>query len=145
MKTIFTVAFALYAAAVSAETPTVTEFQEIPAKYCGVYYLHEKTLPDVGWTREIFSPAKPFASIEARRITLNGGKRLKVTTIRQMVAPGLNNGQPQLIIHFEKTDFYWGISEKPDSKFAIIQTANNPPRLEPAQMQATIFLVSQKQ
>ena len=131
-------------AAGSAELPVATELPEIPAKYCGTYYLHKQTVPDVGWKGEDFSPAKPFARIEAKRIILDGGKTLKITRITKLVAKGLSDGQPIYNVQFEKADFGWGIKEAPDAKLTIIQTSPEP-YMHLDKMQATIFLVSQKQ
>ena len=130
------------------EPPVVTKLAEIPAQYCGTYYLHETTTfaQDGGRPEpEHFLPAKPFGRIEAKQITLGDGKLLKVTEVNQMMIAQLNGGRPQLIVKFEKTDLTWSISERPNSKLTIAQADFNPHqnRIKIKNMAATIFKVSQ--
>lgn len=125
-----------------AELPVVTQLQEIPAQYCGTYYLHGKASPDAGM--EQFSAAQPFGKIAAKQITLADGKLLKVTSIQQTVLPKRDGAAQKTLINiqFEQADFTWGIGEMPDSKLAIVQTGFSA---DPQKMQGTMFVVSQKQ
>ena len=130
------------AAPAVTEPPIVTELAEIPAQYCGIYYLHGTGSVEAGM--EFFSPTKPFGRIEARLITLGGGKPLKVASIQRTVLPSRDGSAQKTVINiqFEQVDFTWGLSELPDSKLAILQTVFN---LDSKKMQGTMFVVSQKQ
>jgi len=130
------------AAPAATEPSVVTELAEIPAQFCGTYYLHGTGSMEAGM--EYFSPTKPFGRIAARLITLCGGQPLKVASIQRTVLPGHDGGAQKTVINiqFEQADFTWGISEMPDSKLAILQTVFN---LDSKKMQGTMFVVSQKQ
>ena len=124
------------------EPPVVTELAEIPAQYCGIYYLHGTGSVEAGM--EYFSPTKLFGRIAARLIALGGGQQLKVASIQRTVLPSRDGGAQKTVINiqFEQADFTWSISEMPDSKLAILQTVFN---LDSKKMQGTMFIVSQKQ
>ena len=116
------------------ETPVVTELPEIPAKYCGAFYLHGKDDNDSGVIKQ-FSPAKAFGRIEAKRITLDGEEPLTVKSITQIDRSSLKG----ILMRFEKKDFAWGITEMPDSTLRIMQIDVH------LKLPATTFIVSQKQ
>ena len=130
------------AASAATESPVVTELAEIPAQYCGIYYLHGTGSVEAGM--EYFSPTKLFGRIGARLIMLDGGKQLKVASIQRTVLPSRDGSAQKTVINiqFEQVDFTWGLSELPDSKLAILQTVFN---LDSKKMQGTMFVVSQKQ
>ena len=124
------------------ESPVVTELAGIPAQFCGTYELQGTGNVESGM--EYFSPAQPFGRIEARRITLSGGRQLKVASIQRTVFPGRDGAAQKTMINlqFEQVDFAWGISEMADSKLAILQTVFN---LDSKKMQGTMFVVSPTQ
>jgi len=129
MKTVFAVAFALFATLVSAEPPDRIKLPEIPAKYCETYYLHGQDSNDCGEVEQ-FSPAKAFGRIEAKQVRLAGGELLKIKSINQMERGGL-------LIRFEKIDFCWGLIEMPDSTLRIMQVDIH------LKKRTTTFIVSQ--
>ena len=142
MKSFIAMAFVLCAAMVSAEPPVMTELPEIPAKYCGTFYLHGKIDPDGKFDH--FSPAKPFGRIEAKQVMFDDGKLLKITTIEQTEMDSRWSGNLQhqqvIIVRFEETDFTWAIGAGPDSTFSIAQSVFN---WDPTKMRVTMFIVSQ--
>ena len=103
----------------SIEQTISTKLQEIPAKYYGTFYVHQ--MVGVRGNAELVSPAKLFAKIEAKQITLADGTLLKVAKINQMTSPLLDTGRPQIFVHFEDKDLVWNIREMPDSRLAIGQ------------------------
>ena len=116
----------------SAEPPGRNELQEIPAKYCGMFYLIGKDADDSGVV-EHFALAKAFGKIGATQVTLAGGEILKVKRITQ-VERSQTKG---ILIWFEKTDFAWGITELPDSTLSIMQIDVH------LKKRTTTFIVSQ--
>ena len=136
MKTVFVMAFALIATLASAEMPVITELPEIPAKYCGTYYLHGKMKTDGGEIEQV-SPAKPFGKIETKQVTLDGGEFLSIKSIKQIEMSSIQG--KGILIWFEKTDFLWSIREMPDSTLQIMQTDVHHKK------PTTTFIVSHKQ
>ena len=107
------------------ETPGITNLPEIPAKYCGTYYLHN--MIGASGRPETVSPAKAYGRIEAKQITLESRQPLKVLSVKQTLFPDLSGNPshpslaPFIMIQFEQSDLGLGIMELPDSALGITQ------------------------
>ena len=138
MKAIIVIAFTLYATIVSASPQGMPDFytgvvqEEIPVKYRGLYYLHEK-MGEEDEKMEHFSPAIPFGKIEAKQVLLYGGEILNVMGVQEF-KPGLIQG---LAVIFTACKISWGVQWMPGSVLYIRQM-NLFPKLP-----GTIFVVSQ--
>ena len=120
IKTFFLMAVTYSAALVSAEPPAVIELPEIPAQYCGTFYLHEKQSKP-GQTERVVPP-QALGKIEAQQVLLEGAHRLKVVSIQQTIFPGRDGKPvPSIVVRFAQTNLMWGVAAMPDSSLGIMQ------------------------
>ena len=120
IKTFLLIAAACSATLVSAEPPAVVELPEIPAQYCGTFYLHEKQSKPSQTDRVV--PAQALGKIEAHQVLLEGTHRLKVASIQQTIFPGRDGKPvPSIVVRFAQTNLMWGVAAMPDSSLGIMQ------------------------
>ena len=120
MQIFFVIAAVCSAALVLAEPPAVVELPEIPAQYCGTFYLHEKQSKP-GQTERV-APAQALGKIEAHQVLLEGAHRLKVAAIQQTIFPGRDGKPvPSIVVRFAQTNLMWGVAAMPDSSLGIMQ------------------------
>jgi hypothetical protein len=106
----------------SAKAPD--KLREIPAKYCGEFFLHERQegLGITARPSELISPATAFCRIGPREVKLTSGEILSLTQITQ---PNLNGAwNPSLQVGFVSSSGRqcdWFFMEKPDFTLDIIQ------------------------
>ena len=120
MQIFFVIAAVCSAALVLAEPPAVVELPEIPAQYCGTFYLHEKQSKP-GQTERV-APAQALGKIEAHQVLREGAHRLKVAAIQQTIFPGRDGKPvPSIVVRFAQTNLMWGVAAMPDSSLGIMQ------------------------